>query len=78
LKLADWCRQFVRSDQGGLPCEDRKQGATEESLEATDRIVSETALDGLARGRSPSNANESQPDRRQAASTTSHRKGGGA
>ncbi len=76
MQLADWYRAFVSGGQGEHPCKDPKKGATGGSVEATGGRVSGPTLEGsLGRG-SAANADDSESDRGQAASTTSGSEGG--
>src|SRR5437868_1166572 len=76
LKLADWYRAFVSSGQGEQSCKDRKRGAAVGPIESSSSIVSEPALEGSPGRGSSANADDAEPDRGQAASTTSGREGG--
>ena len=57
---------------------DRKKGGADGSVEAAGGIVPEPALAGSHGRGAAANADDPQPDRSQATSTTSGRKGGGA
>lgn len=58
---------------------DRKRGVADGgTADSAGGIVSESTLDGFAGRGSTADADDPQPDRGQAASTTSSREGGGA